>query len=50
MEEIPWHLKQTGSFKELHDFLSDPVYVHSSLSLNTNILLIQQLSFQSMMK
>ncbi|XP_050964483.1 tetratricopeptide repeat protein 41 [Labeo rohita] len=23
MEEIPWHLKQTGSFKELHDFLSD---------------------------
>ncbi|KAK7149842.1 hypothetical protein R3I94_009226 [Phoxinus phoxinus] len=24
MEEIPWHLKQTGSFKELHDFLSDP--------------------------
>ncbi|KAG1952832.1 tetratricopeptide repeat protein [Pimephales promelas] len=24
MEEIPWHLKQTGSLKELHDFLSDP--------------------------
>ncbi|XP_016299466.1 tetratricopeptide repeat protein 41-like [Sinocyclocheilus anshuiensis] len=23
MEEIPWHLKQTGSFNELHDFLSD---------------------------
>ncbi|XP_016412902.1 tetratricopeptide repeat protein 41-like [Sinocyclocheilus rhinocerous] len=23
MEEIPWHLKQTGSFNDLHDFLSD---------------------------
>ncbi|KAK9975769.1 hypothetical protein ABG768_021003 [Culter alburnus] len=34
MEEIPWHLKQTGSLKELHDFLSDPAtmeFLSSSL-------------------
>lgn len=33
MEEIPWHLKQTGSFKELHGFLSDPAYDNCNLSL-----------------
>ncbi|XP_043092481.1 tetratricopeptide repeat protein 41 [Puntigrus tetrazona] len=34
MEEIPWHFKQTSSFKELHDFLSDPAtmeFLSSSL-------------------
>ncbi len=50
MEEIPWHLKQTGSFKDLYDFLRDRAYVYSRLSLNANISLIQQLSFLSMMK
>ncbi|KAI7791996.1 putative tetratricopeptide repeat protein GNN-like [Triplophysa rosa] len=29
MEEIPWHLMQMGSFKELHSFLSDPVTVEA---------------------
>jgi len=33
MEEIPWHLKQTGSLNELHDFLSDPTYDSCNLSL-----------------
>ncbi|XP_051547497.1 tetratricopeptide repeat protein 41 [Myxocyprinus asiaticus] len=27
IEEVPWHLKQTGSYRELHNFLSKPATI-----------------------